>query len=210
MDWKQAHFCILNLTFLGVILVLLKSIFAPGKFQITAKTYSFPESVILPEWQFQSSYPLSNLRGRIYQYKRDKINLQIEMQYEFGANEELFRQYNPKINSANKTAAIIREKNKIGAYSLSIEKNRAYLRSCINPYAPAVITKEQFVYNRYTFDLRLDRLLPVFLQQEPVLNRQCFWAHLSVPVQNSSSENAYQVLENAWISWYPYWHSRFP
>lgn len=208
--WKQARPYILALTFLGVILVLLKSIFDPAEFKLIIKTFTFPEKVPLAGWHFQSSYPLENITGKVYNYKHNEIDLQIKMQHELGPNREIFRQYNPNVVSPDKTAVIIRKKNEIGVYILFIEQERAYLRSCINPNAPSVITQEQFTYNRYISDLRLGRLLPVFLNQEPLIDRQCFWANLSIPVQNNSPENAYEILENAWIDWYPYWHSQFP
>jgi cyanosortase A-associated protein len=48
------------------------------------------------------------------------------------------------------------------------------------------------------------------LGQEGLKDRRCLWAHLSVPLKNSSPEAAYQVLEKAWFSWYQWWQPRFP
>jgi len=84
------------------------------------------------------------------------------------------------------------------------------LRSCINPRGPGVITYEQFIQNRYTYDWQPSRLLPVLLGQEPLRDHRCLWTYLSLPLENLSEQQAYSILEEVWLSWYQWWHPRFP
>jgi cyanosortase A-associated protein len=127
------------------------------------------------------------------------------------ANVKIFRQYNPKVLSPSDRASIVvRHSQKIGFYRLSVETNRAYLRSCINPRGPSAITYEQFIKNRYTYDLQFSRILPVLLGQEPLRDHRCLWTNLSISTSQVSPELAYQILDKVWHSWYPWWHDRFP
>jgi cyanosortase A-associated protein len=125
-------------------------------------------------------------------------------------NEKRFRQYDPSLSTPDEPGAIIRHQKETGFYSLSIEKERVYLRACINPRGPSAITYAQFIHNRYTYDLQFARLLPVLLGQESLRDHRCLWTHLSIPVKNASFEADYQVLEKVWLSWYQWWHPRFP
>ncbi|UKO98933.1 cyanoexosortase A system-associated protein [Nostoc sp. UHCC 0870] len=211
--WKQARPYFLACSFLGILLVLLKSIVAPVKEQPILASFTFPSKIDLSGWQFQSSEPVTDKDTKriIYQYTRNQINLKIEMNYVVTLmdNESLFHQYNPKIFAPDKPRTIIRQNDKIGAYSLSVQEDRVYLRSCINPNSPSAITYEQFIRSRYTSDIQLHRLLPALLGQESLRDSRCFWTHLSIPIQNSSPESTYQILENVWFSWYQYWPSLF-
>lgn len=211
--WKQSRSYFLSFSFFGVVLVLLKTLVAPTKAQKILKFPVFPSAVPLPGWQLQSSKNLTDKIGKIYQYNSQQNNLSIEINYVVGylENELPFRQYNPQMVDLKKPTYIIRQLDKIGAYALSINQNRAYLHSCINPNGLSAITYQQFIYNRHTSDLKLHRLLPVLLNQQPIRDSRCFWTHLSIPIQQDNSpEKSYQILENAWVAWYQYWHSRFP
>jgi cyanosortase A-associated protein len=125
-------------------------------------------------------------------------------------NETLFREYDPSLSSPGETAPILRSTPETGSYSLEIQEERAYLRACINPRGPSAITYEQFIQNRYTYDLQFSRLWPVLLGQEPMRDYRCLWTHLSVPADKTAPDSAYQVLEKAWPSWYQWWYAHFP
>ncbi|NJQ98397.1 MAG: hypothetical protein HC784_13990, partial [Hydrococcus sp. CSU_1_8] len=36
----------------------------------------------------------------------------------------------------------------------------------------------------------------------------CLWTHLSIPLKETPREQAYQILEQVWVSWYQWWHPR--
>jgi cyanosortase A-associated protein len=52
--------------------------------------------------------------------------------------------------------------------------------------------------------------MPILLGQEALLDKRCLWVYLSIPLRNSSPEEAYKTLEQAWFSWYQWWQPRFP
>jgi len=212
MFWKPIRVSLLALTFGGVILVLGKSVFAPAsEKKSTAQAFEFPTDVPLPSWQPLGSQSLMEPLGRNYQYRQGDLKLVIEMRYVESPfeNEALFREYNPSVLSPGELAPTIRQHKAIGAYSLSVDEQRAYLRACINPRADSAITYTQLIQNRYKADLRLGRLLPWLMDQESLLDNRCLWTHLSLSIKDSSPEQAYQTLENTWLPWYQWWHSRF-
>lgn len=210
--WKPIRVSLLVLTFGGVLVVAGKSIFGSTPDKSTAKTFEFPKDVPLSGWQAIGSQPLTEPLGRTYQYSQGNLNLAIEMRYVDypHTNEKLFRQYDPNLVASNKSPRILRQRETIGAYSLSVDEGRAYLRTCINPRGDSAITYSEFIRNRYTSDLQLSRLLPWLMGQESLRDHRCLWTYLSLPIQDSSPEQAYQVLENTFLPWYQWWHSRFP
>lgn len=210
--WKSLRVSLLALTFGGVILVLGKSVFGTAsEKRLTAKAFEFPTNVPLPSWQSLGSQPLMEPLGRNYQYRQGDLKLIIEMRYVESSfeNEALFRKYNPSVLSPGELTPTIRYHRAIGAYSLSLNEQRAYLRACINPRADSAITYTQLIQNRYKTDLRFSRLLPWLMDQESLLDNRCLWTHLSLPIKDSSPEQAYQTLESTWLPWYEWWHSRF-
>jgi len=163
MFWKPIRVSLLALTFAGVFLVVGKSVLAPTSSQRqTTNVFEFPTDVALPGWQSLGSQPLIKPSGRNYQYQRKDLNLEIEMRYVESSfeNETLFRDYNPLVLSPGKPAPIVRKREAMGAYTLSVDEKRAYLRACINPYGDSAITYTQFIQNRYAAGLQLSRLLP--------------------------------------------------
>lgn len=70
----------------SVILVLVKTIFAPTTGRTTVTPFVFPTVVPLPHWQPVTSRPLpaagsSYLTGRQYRYQQHHLPLEIEMRY---------------------------------------------------------------------------------------------------------------------------------
>jgi len=75
--------------------------------------------------------------------------------------------------------------------------SEAYLNACINSRGGSTFTKEQFNYNRIHRDTQFNRLLAWLLIQQPLRDKRCLWTHLSIPLNRSSPESAYVILENA-------------
>jgi cyanosortase A-associated protein len=214
--WKQARISFLVVIFGSVLFVLGKSILTPSVTKYsTAASFVFPEKVPLDGWQPLASRPLLESNAELlpaaqkhYQYARNGQILDIEMRYFTGTDGDVssfIRNYTSLVPSL-----ILREQASLGYYGLFVNRQRAYLSACINPRGGSTVTDEQFEQNRYFYDVRLNRLLPWLLGQESLIDNRCLWAHLSVPLKNSSPETAYQVLENVWFSWYEWWHPRFP
>ena len=218
--WKKIRISLLATTFGGVLFVLGKSILYPSLSDRIQPSLVFPAAVSLPEWQPLASRPLVDqiaesseyISGRHYRYIQNGFPLDIEMRYlvKTDGNIRLYiNKYTNIPSSPDQPLPILRQQDRIGFYSLFVYQKRAYLSACINPRGGSTVTDYQFRRNRYIYDVRLSRFLPWLLGEADLRDVRCLWAHLSVPLNNSSPEKAYQVLEKTWISWYNLWSPRF-
>lgn len=212
--WKQFRVPLLALTFSSVVLTLGNVVLLPTKDKSVVTPLVFPEQVPLPEWQLSINTSQEKptkkhteiLAQKHYRYIKNDLLLDIEMRYVTNGNVvRLLKEYTSILSSAN-----VRQREGVGYYGLGVDKQRAYLSACINIQSGSTFTQEQFNQNQYLYDLDFQRLLSWLLGQERLKDQRCLWAHLSVPLKNSSPEAAYQVLENAWFSWYQWWQPRFP
>lgn len=214
--WRNLRIPFLAFSFSGVMMVLGKSILYPAVSSSVVAPFAFPTTVALPGWQSLPSHPLRDinaqypnyLSGRQYQYIQDELNLEIEMRYlvnSVGDIDEL-----PNSHKYNSLSPQLRQKKGIGFYEVFTDREKAYLRSCINPYGGSTVNDKQFKQNRNTYDLQSNRLIPWLLGIKKLKDERCLWAYLSIPLKRSSHEAAYQHLENVWVSWYGWWQPRFP
>ncbi len=216
MYWKQTRIKFLALIFSTGMLVLGKVILFPNPDKPKINTFVFPEEIPLAKWQPSVASPIKSLTKenpnlvaeKHYRYVKNDLPLDIEMRY-------LQNLYNVDIdayikqNFAIKSSAVMRQQEGIGYYGVGLDKQKAYLSTCINPRGNSTFTHTQFRNNRYK-DISFDRIMPILQGQEALLDKRCLWVHLSIPLGNSSPEVAYQVLEQAWLSWYQWWQPRFP
>ncbi|MBE9049453.1 cyanoexosortase A system-associated protein [Nostocales cyanobacterium LEGE 11386] len=217
MFYNKIRGSLLALTLSMGILALGRLLFFPNLGKPNNNIFVFTEEVPLPEWRFNvvpTTKASTNETEELivhkhYQYVKNDLLLDIEMRY-------LDNLYNADINSliqrylAIQSPGMMRQQAGIGYYGLGVHEQRAYLSACINPRGGSTFTHVQFRNNRYLNDLRFDRLIPIVLGQSPFPDRRCLWAHLSMPLKDSSPEATYQVLEKAWVPWYQWWQSRFP
>ncbi|BCL35184.1 cyanoexosortase A system-associated protein [Nostoc sp. MS1] len=217
MYWKEIRFKFLA-SILGLgILVTAKSILFPNPDKPKISNFVFPQEVPLAQWQptLVNSIEHSSIDNpdliaqKHYRYVRNSIPLDIEMRYLGNFYEADIGMYLER-NFGIKSFKIIRQKNGVGFYALGIDKQKAYLSSCINPRGNSTFTHAQFRDNRFSKDISFHRIIPILIGKEALLDKRCLWVYLSIPVQGSSHEEAYQVLEKAWFSWYQWWQPRFP
>lgn len=212
--WKNLRVPFLALTCSAVFLVLGKSVFYPASDNRTVAPFTFPPSIPLPGWQPLATQPLTEqvgknpkyIAGQRYQYAQEDLQLDIEMHYlvdTVGDIQDLV-----KTGDAQKSS--IRQQAQTGFYTVFTDKDKAYLRSCINPKGPATVNDRQFKQNRNFYDIQSPRLLLWLIGQEKLKDERCLWANLSIPLKGSSPEAAYQHLEAVWFPWYQWWHTRFP
>ncbi|MBM0744710.1 cyanoexosortase A system-associated protein [Phormidium sp. CLA17] len=214
MFWKYARIPFLMLVFGGTLFALGKELFSPLPKQQQVKTV-FSEQVSLAGWLFLASKPLTDPIGRTYQYKQGHKQLTIEMRYaaDLLSNEKPFRDYDPTVTTPvapGQPRPILRQHDATGAYGLSVQDGKAYLRSCINPRGKAAVTYTQFIQNRYTVDLQPSRFVHWLTGQQPLRDYRCLWAYFSIPLEGSPPEAAYQTLEKTWPTWYQWWQANFP
>lgn len=214
---KQIRIGLLTLTCVSAIAVLVRVSLRPKNIPLSLTPFDFPESVPLPNWQFQqSSVPpippevfLKPLAQKKYQYVRNQLQLNVEMRY-FSLENASMTLY-IKDYTEIKSVPEIRYHPEVGFYGIGVEGNLAYLSACINPRGKATFTDAQFKQNRYKFDFQPQRLLSWLIHDEPLLDRRCLWTHFSLPISNpSQSQQKIKYLETAWFDWYAWWKTRFP
>lgn len=223
---EKVRISLLAAIFGGVFCVLGRTILTPAASKVAATPFAFPADVPLPEWQFKSSHALavpittnpSYLSGKYYQYIHNNLTLDIEMRYVIntkGDIKSLIKNYSSMPPASSKLSLVLRQRRGIGFYSLFAYQQRAYLSSCINSRGSSTVTVSQFRHNRYLYDNIYnisfkERLIPWLQGRGSIQDMRCLWAHLSIPLKHTSSETTYQTLEKAWVSWYQWWHPRFP
>lgn len=223
--WQQLRGFFLVVTFSGVISVLGKIILYPtstAQQAVRPAPFVFPPDVSLPGWQPLASRPLTSdstksqkfISGQLYQYEQNGRSLDIEMRYTIETSGNVMGfvgNYTAIPSSAiQPSSRIDRYKKSVGYYILFTHEKRAYLTSCINPRGDSTVTLPQFQHNRYTYDIQPDRVFRWLFRQENIRDLRCLWVHSSIPLDGTSPENAYPILEKAWVSWYQWWQPRFP
>lgn len=215
---EKFRISLLAVIFGSVFCVLGKTILPPTAASIIPSV--FPTTVPLPTWQAQKSHPLAAptptaefpeyISGRQYKYIQNGLPLDIEMRYMVNTPGHIKYYVRSILPSPNQLTFALRQHQGVGFYYLFAHQQRAYLSTCINSRGGTTVTEAQFQRNRYLYDIQLGRLLPWLLGQQSFQDKRCLWAHLSIPLKNSASEDSYQTLEKAWFDWYQWWHPRFP
>jgi len=215
-------------TFSSVVLVLGKLTLMPPQETSVKATIALPTQVSLKGWQALATTPLAApsaatvqdspemVAGNTYVYQRDRssnpVTLTVELRYlvETDPNvRNLLLKYG-KPPATVPFPSTIHHQEETGFYSLYFSQGRAYLSSCINSRGESTVTEIQFNQNRYAYDLRLDRVLPVLLGRETLRDGRCLFTVMSLPLQALSSEVIDQTLRDAWNSWHHWWQPRFP
>lgn len=212
MRWKNIRLTLLFLTFTSTVLFLGKVIWFPVSNKSDATSFVFPEKIPLPQWQQATSSLIlqptpKNLEitaQKSYRYTQNHLPVDIEMRYVKSGDVPLFIKTFNSISSS----AIVRQHKEIGFYGLGIDQQKAYLSACINPQGNSTFTSEQFNQNLY--NLNSKNILSWLQGGRNLKDQRCLWTHLTVNLENSSPETAYQILENAWFSWYRWWKPQFP
>ncbi|MBZ8180044.1 cyanoexosortase A system-associated protein [Oscillatoria salina] len=224
-NWQKYRQVLLATSFFSVSLTIISLLVIPAAGNRQVRHYEFPEKVPFPGWVEVENFPLDEpidrdkkayeavLAGRKYQYQQDERKLQIEMRYVVGTlgSDRTYLKLHPELAvKMRKLPFKQQKKTTIGHYLLFEYDDRAHLLSCINPRGSSTVQIQQFMANRRTYDLKIERLLPWLLGQESLRDRRCLWTHLSTPLNSESAESSYRMLETAYLSWYEYWRQHFP
>lgn len=234
--WNPIRLSLLAATLAGGLVVLGKAIASPQatpSADRSAPNFALAQSVPLTGWQFQSSAPVAPelpptdqptqnraepeaITAQRYKYRQNTTELDAEVRYMLGDgnNSRFLFVYTP-IRAANSNLQV-RYQAGIGSYGVLAHQGRAYLSACINPQGESTVTDQQFIDNSYRHDLRVGRVLPWILGQQPLLDRRCLWTLMSVPLPSekltdtATVEAAFKTLEAAWVPWYQWWKSNYP
>lgn len=210
---------VLAVTFSGIVLTSIEFFVAPslGK----RIQFDFPSQIPLPGWQLTESNLINNksqdnyqyVSGKFYKYQHNQYTIDIEMRYLVHTNgsvPDLIKIYTFIEPSPNLISLNTSKIKNVGFHNLFVSQGRAYLNACINPRGGSTVTNQQFAENRRNYDLKFSRLLPWLIGKENLRDWRCLWVNMSVPLDNSSPQEAYRILEKAWIYWYQWWSNRFP
>jgi cyanosortase A-associated protein len=220
MSIKKFQLIIFMISFTGVLLTIGKLIANPETSKKQVNEYQFPEKISLPEWNFIKSVKLNEkidyelvLANQQYSYEKDKQKLEITTRYVVGTRGTYHGMINleDKITNQNRNDLLLSIKQKDNLnYAMFIKEDKAYLVSCINARGGSTINSEQFMKNRYNYDINFKRFLPWLMGKESSIDLRCLWTYLSLPINKNSPEITYQTLEQAWFSWYNYWQNNYP
>ncbi|PZO43748.1 MAG: hypothetical protein DCF19_03720 [Pseudanabaena frigida] len=207
--------------FTSTCIAISISLFTPN---FKSRSLQFPNQVSLSEWKFLSSNNLEHastngaIASRQYFYvSPTQEDLRIDAMYVNGVASipEALGLLGLNYSSNNLS---IRYIETIGYYALFADRERAYLSSCINPYGLTTFTKEQFINNRNTYDITLERIITYAIGFTDFRDERCLFTTISVPLINQKSVNQrtdslseiHQKLEKIWINWYQNWKYDFP
>lgn len=213
---KDLRLPLLTLIFSSAFLTLGKVFLFPNSEQFTAVAFTFPDQVPLIEWQALDSNILTGKAvgisqhsgGRRYRYSKENTALEIEMRY-FVNTDGNTANFFQEFHGTTQPQSYQNKTGNTGSYSLFIHAEKAHLSACINPYGGSTVTGNQFKQNRNIYDF-FPRLVPWLLGKGYLKDNRCLWAHLSIPLGQVPPQTTYQVLENAWAAWYPWWNQHFP
>ncbi|WP_448561995.1 cyanoexosortase A system-associated protein [Trichothermofontia sp.] len=173
-----------------------------------------------------------------YHFQRDNQVLTIHIHYLApwtDGNNSRFLFVNTALRTANAQLQA-RSHPETGFYGVLTTQGRAYLTACINPQGKSTITQQQTAQNRYTTGLRLGRVLRWLLGQGALLDGRCLWTLMAIPltpvpaslpkrsepvgladgldpaapIAPITPEQAYAILESAWVPWHRWWQEHFP
>jgi cyanosortase A-associated protein len=222
---EQIRIALLAITCFGVLFTTVKLMLDPDAANRKVNNFVFPTNVLLADGEILESQLLTDtvvqepkkydaaIAGRLYRYRYDSIPLDIEMRYIIGTLGNVEGFIKNKTTIKLPTGKIFQKElyqEGIGYYGLFTYQNKAYLSSCINPQGESTVSTKQFLKNRDTYNIHLNRLLPWLLGKQSLVDRRCLWAHLSTPSNNVDDKIAYKTLEKAWFSFYRWWSPRFP
>lgn len=187
----------------------------------TTNNFIFPLEISLPGWQIsKSSSPVSSvsnasqapnfISGRGYQYVKNNLNLDIDIQYISGGSGDVREYTKIYLGIPHETNFSMRKHESIGYYYQFSFKKRAYLSTCINPHGSSTINPQQFKKARFSSKTWPNHILPILLGQESFWDDRCLWVQLSVPSDKLSTQQAYQTLDSAFVPWFHWWSKNYP
>jgi len=220
-DW--ARLGLLAATFAGVVLVLGQGLFTASDRPIPRP--DLPEDVPISNWQMVESKPfkpknpddVTFLSGRDYVYERDGVQMDVTLRYVRYSDGNVSRLLQMFNGIPPATAAIeIRSTADGEEYGVFDRTGRAYLGACINPRGGSTVQTQEFVQNRYKYDVKPARIVSWALGQADFLDRRCLFTAMSISLepegtrQQLDPEAAYRILGEAWKAWYSWWQPNFP
>ncbi|MGV2826794.1 cyanoexosortase A system-associated protein [Myxosarcina sp. GI1(2024)] len=207
---------------IGIGMVAIYSFIEPKSGNYQVSSFKFPPHLDLESWQQidrQSKRHVSlaeenteSVAVANYQYQQTNLGLQVETRYLVGTNGDVpsYIDEYTDLDRENSSGEKIAEIENIGYHYLFTSSDRAFLSSCISPRSPSNVTSKQFSLNRYYYNLKPQVWWHWLWGKASIHDRRCLWTHLSIAIDDSNVQMAYETLEAAWVDWYRWWQPRFP
>jgi cyanosortase A-associated protein len=199
----------------------------PTKSNLSApNTFDFPQTISLVNWQMLESKPLTAhsfpngmvAKGQHYRYQHSPHPIEIEVRYitDGIANRPTVDGMLPiftKIPATILQANTMKQQPNLGFYSLFVDRDTAYLSTCINPQGITTVTGDQFHTNsnpNLLSNLPIARFLPWLLGQQTLRDSRCIWTVLSTKIDRSTPDDSIKILEKIGVNWIHWWKVNFP
>ncbi len=207
-----------RLTLFSIVLVAGRIVIDPNLGQDSV--FEFPNQVQLDQAQFVAGQAIEtksllrdwgDIKGYEYTYQQDNQAFKVKIHYlpESDGDMASYRSAYG-IDSQKAVVKSQQQQGQTGFYDRFEHEQTAYLSSCINPRGSSTVTHAQFFANRNTYDLKLDRAIPVILGTEDLRDSRCLWVTISAPIANQSVDAVHQQLVAVWQEIYAWWLPRFP
>jgi cyanosortase A-associated protein len=196
--------------------VLTRVVLAPSH-NNTAAEVTLPKELPLTGWQPMISAhsstrirlePSTLITSEHYQYQKNDLLLDIQMRYLVNTDGDIV-ELTERYTHLMHTSLVIRQVGD-SIYSLETNQHRAYLNACIMPDGDSTVTSAQFLQRQSFQNTSPARLALWAIGQIQIQDRRCLWSQLSISLEKLSTQEAYQVLENAWLDWRETWQTLFP
>ncbi|BAU13871.1 unknown protein [Leptolyngbya sp. NIES-3755] len=220
--WQSARLGLLGLTFFAITLTFARTLFLtkPATARTENIAIELPDSIPLSDWQAIESKIIPNaglkeantIQNRQYRYLKNGTPLEVTIRYfpvSNGDVKPILQTFTPLLKSKSQLELSVRQKDNVGFYGVFVEQQKAHLTSCINGRGESTFTGMQFQHNRNVNDLLSERPLLWLVGLSELRDQRCLVVHFQMPLQNRTPEQAYQILEQAWIEWYQWWQPRF-
>jgi cyanosortase A-associated protein len=219
--WPQLRIFLIGFTCVSVFFVLAAINLSTTLNKGPITGYSFPQRITLPEWQFTKSNELPQkanenlsganaiISGKRYQLIQNDVPLIVEVRLVLNTDgniQRLVERSRVSPISIDDSSSMIREKEGVGIYGLSIDEGQAYLDTCLNTRGKSTFTREQFMANQTNYIMQPGRLIALLWGQERLNDHRCLWIRLALPISKVQPKAAYPILEKAWLSLYPQLH----
>ncbi len=228
IDRQQWRSYFVAATSLGVSFVAIYSLIIPSAGDRPVADFVFPDRIPLNTWQQQDNHKITtkvnhteteedeNLEivqsANGYSYRQDNQDLTIEMRYLVGTPGDIakYLQKYTDIPISDFKSKQIENIEAIGYHALFTSGDRAYLSSCIMSNGNSNVNAQQFSQHLSNTNRQYQVWLDWLQGKASIRDRRCLWTNLSISLNNSSPQLAYQTLETAWVDWYKWWKPQFP
>lgn len=225
--WSSAWRFVLLASFGGVYFALATVILRPSATQARSESFHFPAQLPLSGWQLVNTNsivgPSVRQQGQQYQYVQNGRSMTAQLWYgrDGRACQRLLQQpassdlstlgAQVSANQASDATSNSAEAQNVSAYTPSIHEtvDGSYkyisqigadsIQAVVDSRGGSVVTREQFIRNRYQYFLRPQPMLRWLTGKESITgDHDCLLIELSTPTESTSAASTHSLLKSTW------------